>query len=418
MGNNTFAKVMIAILLAILAGWLSGTTAGIFGVTFYQIYDLIGHLFMNALTVVVVPLVTASIITGTAKMGGEHSLGSLGVKTFGYYLSTSFLAILVGWAVITWVSPGEHLELSPSVGSAEAVVKLEESVPEHGFGKVENILLQLVPSNIFAAASKGQMISLILFSILFGYFMTRIDPQVASILNGFWQGVLQTMMKITHFIMKALPIGVFGLVAKVAASTGMDTLTSLAIFAFSVLIGLLIYMCIILPLILKYIAKVSPWKHFQAMMPALVTAFSTSSSAATLPIMFECLEKRAFVSNRICSFTLPLGMSFNLAGSAMFICMAVFFIAQVYGVEFSLSSQLLIVVLTLLISLGLTGIPSASLIGVVIILTTMGLPAEGIGLLFAVDRILDMLRTTTNVFSNSSCCVLVAKSDGEVTALA
>jgi proton glutamate symport protein len=164
---------------------------------------------------------------------------------------------------------------------------------------------------------------------------------------------------------------------------------------------------------LRYVGGINPIAHIKAMAPALLTAFSTSSSAATLPIAIECVEKRVGVSNRICSFTLPLGTSINLAGSALYECVVVFFIAQAYGVALPLSTQLIVIIMSVATSLGMAGIPSACLIGVVVILQTIGLPSEGIGMVFAVERILDMLRTTASVFSNSCCAVLVAKSEGE-----
>lgn len=418
MQNNTLLKVTIAMILAVLAGWLSGQTAGIFGVTFYQLYSLVGQLFLNALTLVSLPLVMASIITGTAKMGGEQSFGAVGKRTFAFFLATSFCAVLVGWAISVWIAPGEYISEIPTVANSEVLQSLDKQAEEPVFTKVERIILQIVPPNLFAAAAKGQMLGLIIFSLFFGYFMTRIETQASSTLYHFWQGVLQTMMKITQAVMKALPYGVFALIAKVAASIGLETLASLAYFCGAVVLGLLLYIGVVLPILLKTIAGVHPLKHIQAMIPALFTAFSTSSSAATLPVTIECMEKRAGISNRICSFTLPLGTSFNMAGTALYECMAVFFIAQVYGVDLSFTSQILIVILSMLMSIGIAGIPSASLIAVIVMLATMGLPAEGIGLLIAVDRLIDMLRTVTNVFSNSCCTVLVARTEGEQTVLA
>ena len=221
------------------------------------------------------------------------------------------------------------------------------------------------------------------------------------------------MMKITHLVMRALPIGVFGLVAKVVATTGAEAFLSVAWFTLTVLIGLFIYAVIVLPLLLKLIAKVSPVAHFYAMGPALLTAFSTSFSAATLPLTLECLEKRANVSNRICSFTVPLGTSLNLTASALFIGATVLFIAQVYAVPMSFGFLINVFLLVIFSSIGLAGIPSACLIGAVLVLHTLGLPADAIGLVMAVERILDMFRTVVNVFGTSCCAVLVASSEGE-----
>jgi proton glutamate symport protein len=210
-----------------------------------------------------------------------------------------------------------------------------------------------------------------------------------------------------------LPLGVFALVAKTVAAIGLESITSVGYFFFTVLLGLTVYMFIALPILLKFIAKVSPIAHIKAMAPALITAFSTTSSAATLPVTLECVEKKIGVSNRIASFMLPLGSSVNLAGSSLQVIVAVFTIAQIYGLDLSFSTQIVVFTMTLLLSFGMAGIPSASLISIMLILTTIGFPADGVGLILAVERILDMFRTTVNVFSNSCCAVLVARSEGE-----
>ena len=257
------------------------------------------------------------------------------------------------------------------------------------------------------------MIGLIVFCMLFGFFSTKIDTRASEILLGFWQGVFQVMMQITHLVLRALPIGVFGLVAKAVATTGLESLESVGYFFGTVLLGLSLYSLVILPLLLKGIAGVNPWAHLRAMMPALVTAFSTSSSAATLPVTIECVEKKAGISNRVSSFVLPLGTSINLSGSALFACVGVLFIAQAHGIHLSWPTLALTVVMILISSLGSAGIPSASLIYIVGILQTLGLPPDAIGLIMTVERLLDMFRTPVNVFGTSCCAVLVARSEGE-----
>jgi Na+/H+-dicarboxylate symporter len=217
--------------------------------------------------------------------------------------------------------------------------------------------------------------------------------------------------------MKFLPLGVFCLVAKTFATTGLESLQSLALFFLTVIIGLMIFSLIALPLILKMTGIAKPYRHFRAMAPALITAFSTSSSSATLPITIDCVEKRAGVSNRICSLVIPLGTSINMSGSALYECVAAMFICQVYGIELTFTTQFTVVFLALITSIGIAGIPSASIVSLLIILKVIGVPAEGIGLLFAVDRILDMCRTAVNVFSDSCCAVLVARTEGETNIL-
>ncbi len=196
-------------------------------------------------------------------------------------------------------------------------------------------------------------------------------------------------------------------------STGVGSLQAVALFALTALLGLASFMFIALPLLLKFVARVNPIRHFKAMAPALVTAFSTSSSSATLPITIDCVEKRAGVSNKICSLVVPLGTSINMSGSALYECVAAMFVAQAYGIELSFTTQFLVVLMALITSIGVAGIPSASLVAILMILKVIGLPAEGIGLFVAVDRLLDMCRTTVNVFSDSCCAVLVARSEGE-----
>lgn len=401
--------VFVAIILAIIVGRLTGTTSGIFGITFYSIFDLLGTIFIHALTLVVVPLVSSSIITGIARIGGDSAFGRLGLKTFSFYIATTFIAIVLGLVFVNLIQPGHSsvpVDTSALAGMNEHLVNVQPL-------GISQILLQIVPSNVVDAFAKGEMLALIFFSILFGYAMSKIEAHPSSILLGFWQGVFQTMIQMTHLIMKCLPLGVFCLVAKVFAVTGLESLGSLALFFFTVILSLLAFSLIALPLLLKFIGKVNPINHFYAMAPALITAFSTSSSSATLPITIDCVEKRAGVSNRICSLVVPLGTSLNMSGSALYECVAAMFVAQVYGIEISFMTQFIVVFLALLTSIGVAGIPAASLVAVIVILKAIGLPIEGIGLFLAVDRILDMCRTTVNVFSDSCCAVLVARSEGE-----
>lgn len=405
--------VILAILLGMASGSMAGTTGEIFGITFFSIFDLIGKLFINSLMLIVVPLVSASIITGIARIGNENTMGRLGLKIFGFYIFTSFIAILIGLFVVNVFNPGAFFtEHGSTAISAEAAAQLKEDLASgHGLS-ISAVILQIIPSNI-VDAFQGQMMGLIFFSLLFGYAVSKIEHHPQSIVLGFWQGIFQTMLVITDVIMKFLPIGVFCLVAKSFATAGLDSLRSLALFFITVVFGLSLFMFVALPLLLKFIGKVNPWNHFRAMAPALVTAFSTSSSSATLPVTMECVEKRAGVSNRISSLVIPLGTSINMSGSALYECVAALFIAQVYGLELSFTTQFSVVLLSLVTSIGIAGIPSASIVAIIVILKAIGLPAEGIGLLFAVDRILDMCRTTVNVFSDSCCAVLVATTEGE-----
>jgi len=403
--------ILLAIVLAIVIGTISGKEASFLNIRYYDLYQWIGTLFLNALTLIVVPLVSSSIISGIAKIGNEKDFSRIGGKTFIFYLGTSLIAILIGLFFVNLIDPG-LMGGAPSL-DRELIENVEERVTTTEGKQIANLFLQIIPPNIFEAFSKGQMLSIIFFSLIFGYVLSKIESNASAVLIAFWQGVFQAMIQITHIFMKFLPLGVFCLVAKVFAETGLASLARVGLFTVTVLAGLATFMFVILPILLKVIAKVKPVRHFRAMAPALVTAFSTSSSSATLPITMDCVEKRAGVSNRITSLVIPLGTSINMSGSALYECVAAMFVAQAYGIEISFLTQVLVVFLSLLTSIGVAGVPSASLVAILIILKAIGLPPEGLGLFIAVDRILDMCRTTINVFSDSCCAILVASTEGE-----
>src|SRR3990167_3007508 len=411
-------SVFIAIFAAIAVGSWLGQQTGSFSSHFYAVIDVLGKIFLNALTLIVVPLVSSSIITGISRMGSEGAVGHLGAKMFLFYFGTSLMAILIGLALVNLIGPGIGMHSPTTSSGGETLSLLQEKMDQSGPSAFVDMLVSIVPSNIIAAFSRGEMMGLIFFSVLFGYALSKIDPKNASTLQSFFQGIFQTMIQITHIIMKVLPYGVFCLVSKVFMERGLQSLGSLALFSMTALLGFTVFMFIALPLLLKFVGKVSPIRHYKAMMPAIITAFSTSSSAASLPITLDCVEKRAGVSNRVCSLVVPLGTSVNMSGSALYECVAAMFIAQAYGIEMSFLTQFLVVFMTLITSMGVAGIPSGSIVATLIILKIMGLPLEGIGLFVAVDRFLDMARTTVNVFSDSCCAVLVAKSEGETTVLA
>ena len=415
-------QIMIALVLAVLAGALSGKDAAVFGVSFYAMFAFVGALFLNALKMIIVPLVVSSIIVGIAGIGSSGALGRLGGKTLLYYLTTSLLAIIVGLLMVNLFSPG-IIDGQPArevIGQLddETVNEVLSKVEGKGAGDLAGIFLQLFPPNIIeAASSNGQLLGLIVFSLLMGYFMTRIEEPYAQSLFGFWSGLNQVMMMITDLIIKFAPIGVFGLVAKVVADTDTSRLDELAqtvgVFFLTVVAALAVHLLVTLPLMLKFIAGVSPIRHYKAMAPALLTAFSTSSSASTLPLTMECVEKNAGVSNRTTSFVLPLGATVNMDGTALYECVAAMFIAQAYGLELPFSVQFTVVLIALMTSIGVAAIPSASLVAITVILAAIGLPADGIAMIMAVDRILDMFRTATNVFSDSCGAVVIAKLQGE-----
>lgn len=406
--------VLIAIALAILIGTLTGKETGIFGVTFYSMYDLIGKLFINSLTLIIVPLVSSSIITGIARLSGEGDFGRIGLKTFIFYFVTKIIAIIIGVAIINIFHPGTaNVGNITNLVSPEKLASLGENFQVTGKGAFVTMLLDLVPPNVLDAFAKGNMLGLIFFSFIFGYAVTHISAKAAESHMNFWTGIFEAMINITHYIMKVLPLGVFCLVAKVFAETGLKSLASVGMFFITVLSALAVFVCVALPLLLRFVSKVNPWNQFRAMAPALITAFSTSSSSAALPITMECMEKRAGVSNRICSLVIPLGVSINLTGSALYEGMAALYVAQSFGLDLSIGTQFLLIFMTLLTSIGIASIPSGSLVIILVLLRVLGLPAEGIGLFLAVDRILDMFRSATNIFADGCCAVFVACSEGE-----
>lgn len=410
-------QILIAILLAALAGTLTGTDAGIFGVAFYQVYDFLGTLFLNALRMIIVPLVMSSIIVGVASLSGDD-LGRLGGKTLGYYTLTSTLAILVGLVLVDLFRPG----IGPG-GPVGAAMNLTldstdvqgalASVEGRGGSDIVGIFLRMIPTNIVDAAANGEMLGLIFFSLVFGSFMTRIPQRQAETLLLFWQAVAETMMKVTMWIMRFAPIGVFGLVARTVAATGFDAFMPMLLFFFTVLLALALHTFGVLWGLLRVVAKVNPVKHFRAMMPALLTAFSSASSNATLPLNMECLQKNVGVSERTTSFVLPLGATVNMDGTALYECVAAIFLAQAYGLELSFATQFTVVLIALLTSIGVAGIPAASLVAITVILTAIGLPVEAIGLLLVTDRVLDMFRTSVNIYSDAVCATIVARTEGE-----
>ncbi len=413
-------QILIALGLAIVAGTLSGKDGGIFGLTFYSVYGFIGTLFLNALKMLIVPLIFSSIITGVAGIGGSGNLGRMGGRTLLYYMTTSLIAILIGLALVDAVQPG-RIDGQPAkeiIGLSEDTSKVAAKVEGRGASDIVEIFVRMIPVNVVAAAAEGQMLGLIFFSLLFGFFMTRLKPPFATTLDQFWQAVFQVMMFMTDFVMKFAPLGVFALVAKVVASTGLGAFVPLALFFFTVLAALAIHMFGVLPMLVKVFGRVSPIAHYRAMSPALLTAFSTASSSATLPLTMECLEKNVGVSNRTTSFVLPLGATVNMDGTALYECVAAIFIAQAYGLELSFAQQFTVVVIALLTSIGVAGIPAASLVAITIILAAIGLPAEGIGLILAVDRVLDMCRTSVNVYSDSCGGVIIGRMEGETGILA
>jgi proton glutamate symport protein len=416
-------QILIAIVLAAIVGAIvrhyttDGVTPAIMGVGFVSVFKFIGAIFLNALKMIIVPLITSSIIVGVAGIGSGGNIGALGWRTLVFYATTTLAAILIGLFVINAVSPG-YVDGQPA-GDILALDAPAEDISARiegkGAGDVVDLIKRMVPPNIVKAAAEGQMLGLIFFSILFGYFMTRLQHDVAEPLFKFWNGIFHVMMKMTEFIMKFAPIGVFGLIAAVIAETGFAAARPLAVFALAVVAALLLHSVVTLPLLLRFIGNVRPFATMRAMSPALLTAFSTSSSSATLPVTMDTLEEKVGVSNEVSSFVLPLGATVNMNGTALYECAAAMFLAQAYGLELSFGVQFTIVTIALVTSIGVAGVPSASLVAIAIILAAVGLPVEAIGVLMVFDRVLDMCRTSVNVWGDACCATIVARLRGERT---
>lgn len=391
-------QILIALVLSIIYG--------IFFKDQIHYVAWLGEVFLRALKMIIIPLILSSIVSGVANLGSAENLGRLGGKTILYYLSTSTLAIITGLFLVNIIQPGSGADLN-------FTQKVEELPGSETLGQT---LIHIIPDNIFSVFSDNtKMLSVIFFAILFGFFITQARGKSKALLTDFFNGVFDVMMKITLFIIKFTPLGIFGLVAeKVAQQENLIALLqSMGLYMGVVLSALAIHAIITLPLIVRLIGRSNPWKHFGSMKTPLLTAWSTSSSSATLPLTMEAVENKSGVSNKISSFTLPLGATINMDGTALYECVAVMFIGQAYGYDITIMDQVIIVITALLASIGAAGIPMAGLVMITIILTAIGWDLESVGLILAVDRILDMFRTATNVWSDSCGAVVIAKSEGE-----
>jgi len=391
----------------ILIALVVGVLYGIFFTEYISYVEWFGELFLRGLMMVIAPLILSSIISGVANIGNAENLGRLGLKTMSYYLITSLLAILTGLFLVNLIEPGVGVDRSMNQ-NVDEIIKARDSFWD--------TLMQIVPTNIFEALVNGEMIQIIFFAVLFGFFITQTNKKSKQSLTDFFNAVFDVMMKITMFIIKFTPLGIIGIVAKVIADN-IENLHLLAerlgLYMITVLIGLVIHGVVTLPLFLRVFAKVNPLNHFKIMRVVLLTAFSTASSNAALSLNMEAIENKAGVSTKVTSFVLPLGATINMDGTALYECVAAMFIAQAYGIELTFVQQVVVVITALLASIGAAGIPMAGLVMISVILSAVGLPLEGVGLIIAVDRILDMCRTTINIWSDSCGAVIIAKSEGE-----
>ncbi len=399
MKKNSF---ILQILLALFLGAL----VGIYFKEGIPYVAWMGTLFIRALKMVILPLILSSIISGVANIGKPEDLGRLGLKTMAYYLVTSLFAILTGLFMVNIMKPG----IGADLGLSQKVEGLDVATKSFG-----DTLINIIPENIFQVLSTGNMLPVIFFAIVFGFFVNQTSSKSSKILGDFFQAVFDVMMKITLFIIRFTPLGIFGIIAKVMSEQDdlLSLVSRMGLYMLTVVLALSIHAFITLPVLVRFIGKSKPYKHLMNMRPALITAFSTASSSATLPLTMTTVEEKSGVSNKITSFTLPLGATINMDGTALYECVAAMFIAQAYGIDLSIGQQILIVLTALLASIGAAGIPMAGLVMIAVILSAVGLPLEGIGLILAVDQLLDMLRTATNVWSDSCGAVIIARTEGE-----
>jgi Na+/H+-dicarboxylate symporter len=411
------ARIFLALVLGVFVGALVPATAGLGTLTTGTVFSFVGDLFLRLLQMVVVPLVATSIVTSVARLGRDHAFARLGAKTAGYYVLTTILASLVALVIFNLVQPGKvDAEVSAQLraGVPGSVEEVREGLDGKSTGDLADVIRRAVPVNILGAASDNrEMLAVIFFALLFGFFSGRLPDGKREAFLNFWESANEVMLAITHAVMRVAPFGIFALIARNVQESGSAALGPLALFFACVAGGLLFHMFVTLAVLMRTLGGFRPWPHYRAMLPALLTAFSTASSSATLPVTMECVEKNAGVSPRVAGFTLPLGSTVNMDGTALYECAVVLFIAQLYGVSLDWTQQLLVVVLALLTSIGVAGIPAASLVAIVIILQALGLPLEAIAIVMATDRILDMMRTTVNVFGDTTAAVVIAASEGE-----
>jgi len=422
-------KIFLSLILSFVVGILINLSdegqdlAQSWSDRFISCCEFVGKLFLNGLKMIVIPLVFTSIVCGVSQISNDRDFGRLGIKTIALYSFTGLLAVVVGLLCVNLLEPGlidpaiqEKLLASQEGVSNQTLNKAIETADE-GWSNLAQIFHRMVPPNLFSAAVEGQLLGLISFGLLFGFFLGRLNSDLGKTNLLFWQGLQEITLKITNFILTFAPLGIFGLVTPTIAKSGLDTFWLMGGFALTVFLALSVHALVILPLLLKVLGGIRFWDHYRAMTPALLTAFSTASSSATLPVTMKCTQNNVGVSKKISSFTLPLGATLNMDGTALFECIVVVFLAQFFGIEMGWVTQVSVVLLALLTSVGVAGIPSASLVAILVILQAVGFDEQaislGIGMIFVIDRVLDMSRTMINVLGDSCAAAIIGKSEGE-----
>ena len=402
-------KILIAMILGVFTGLLIDSFK-IKSTLIFELIILIGDIFIKLLKMVIVPLVFTSITIGISSIKNRSKIRRLSIKTFLYYISTSFMAILVGLFLANTIQPGIGASVISDAGVYDTS-KLSTS------SSMVDILKRMIPNNPVSAFANGDMLSIIFFAIFFGITLSLISSEKSSPVLGVINSIYHVIIKMTRTIINLAPFGVFSLMVKAISLTGLTIFKELGLYALTIILGLSIHLLIIIPAILILFAKVNPIKHFKSIAPAMITAFSTSSSNATLPVTIKCVRENIKVSNETSSFVLPMGSTINMDGTALYECAGVLFIAQALGIPLDAGQQFIVVITALLASIGAAGIPSAGLVMLFIVTDAVGLNSDAVALwvgsMLAIDRPLDMLRTMVNISSDSVGAAVIAHSEGE-----
>lgn len=409
-------KILIGMALGVLFGLLMNSL-GLKEIVIDWIKPL-GTIFINCLKLIAMPLILASLITGLAELKDFSKLSKMGGQTILIYLFTTACAVSIGLILANVVHPGSFINeearstlLSTFAGDVDSKIQAAHATKESA---PLQPLIDMVPDNLFKAmSSNGSMLQVIFFAILFGIGLILIPEEKARPVTNFFSGLNEVILKIIDLIMLTAPIGVFSLLAALIVEIpDASILGGLIAYALTVIFGLLILLFVFYPGLLITLAGVSPKRFFKAMLPAQLVAFSTSSSAATLPVTMECATEHLGVEEEVASFVLPLGATVNMDGTALYQAVAAIFIAQVMSIDLTLSQQLMIIVTATLASIGSAAVPGAGMVMLVIVLGQAGIPEAGLALIFAIDRPLDMFRTVINVSSDACVSILIAKKQG------
>ena len=409
------------ILLGLAAGAVAGVTAnylfsGASWLTWLveNVTRPAGQIWLRSLIMIVVPLVFASLTLGVASLGDVRKLGRVGFKTIGYFLLVTTLASVVGLTLVNLIRPGAGLPVETREQLlAQFGEQARQSVEQtQGLEFGVELLVNIVPRNPLGAAARGEMLGLIFFSLIFGAALSVLPAERSQPLLKVVQAIGDAVVVIIHWVMKLAPIGVFALIFSVTALFGGELLTKLAWYVLTVLLGLGIHFVVVYSLLVRFLGGLNPLVFFRRIETIMVTAFSTSSSSATLPTTMDVSERALGVPREIGGFVLPLGATLNMNGTALFEGVTVLFIAQVFGIELSLGMQVVVIAMSVITAVGAAGVPSGAIPLLILVLQAVGVPGEGIAIILGVDRILDMCRTTINVSGDVTAAVFVARSEG------